>query len=450
MVHSSRAGVRRSLPVLVLALLFAVPAGAATPDNEAFDGSFRLANGDVITGGYFIEGGEESFIYLDAANTAREGGKFKRVGNAAVLRSVIPNTHVTIEFRPGADGSLDTIVWNQKGRKPLSGTRVFAHKSRDVTFASADGTVLHGRLMVPLCKGPHPAIVTVGGSGPADRHGGPFQTFFLQHGMAVLSYDKRGYGPKTTPDNWREPDLSQMSADAAAGVRFLQAQPGIDAARIGLFGSSQGGWVVPDAAVEAPRTAYMILRVGPALSEFETHLYERRQDLRAGGLHGLDLDYAIDLSRALYKLAMAGRPIADADALAAPYLHTAWYKKAFGDGPISKVWSSFWWNWDARNMAVTPVPAIKKFRGPVLWFLAEKDVNVPLVSTRIALERAFAASPGHDHTLKIVKGAPHSFIIPGHEGALHYTNDFFAPMEAWLDARHLSEPSCWRRQAARD
>jgi len=445
MVHFSRAGLRPLLLALAFGVLFVVPAGAAAPDNEAFDGSFRLANGDVITGGYFIEGGEESFIYLDAANTAREGGKFKRVGNGTVLRSAIPNVDVTIEFRPGVDGSLDTIVWKQKGRKPLSGTRVFAHKSRVVSFASVDGTVLHGRLMVPQCKGPHPAIVTIGGSGPSDRHGGPFQTFFLQHGMAVLSFDKRGYGPKTTPDNWREPDLSQMSADAAAGVRFLAAQPGIDATRIGLFGSSQGGWVVPQAAIRKPGAAYMILRVGPALSQFETHLYERRNDLRAEGVHGIALDKAVALSRALYELAMAGRPIADADALAAPYLHTAWYKKAFGDGPISKVWSRFWWNWDARNMAVTPVPAIKKFRGPILWFLAEKDVNVPLVPTRIALTRAFAASPSHDHTLKIVKGAPHSFIIPGHEGALHYTQDFFAPMGAWLDARHLSEPGCWRR-----
>jgi dienelactone hydrolase len=60
----------------------------------------------------------------------------------------------------------------------------------------------------------------------------------------------------------------------AAGVRFLRGQRGIDAARIGLFGPSQAGWIIPLAAREV-RPAFMILIVGPTVSVGEEIFYSR-------------------------------------------------------------------------------------------------------------------------------------------------------------------------------
>ena len=426
--------------LVVAAVLGTTRDATSQASPERFDGSFRLQTGEVITGGYFVEGGEGRYLYMDTDGLERSG-LFEPVDDTTLRSISMGDTpRVELEFIRGADDSFDALVWREPGQAPIRGERIRPFSSREVTFSSADGTRLHGRLLVPECERPHPIVVSVHGSGPVNRYGGTFHTFFLQYGVAVLAYDKRGY--TTAPDAWREPDLADLSADAAAAVRFAASQPGIDPQRIGLFGSSQGGWTAPLAAVMASETDFLIVRVGAALTSAETVLHEIRQEERAGGLSGLDLDYVIQLRRELYDLAMSGAPITAADSLVAPYLDEPWYRTGFGDGPISEIWSRSWWDWSRRNHATTPLPALEEFGGPVLWFLAERDRNVPLVSTRAALDRAFSASRGDDHQIVVIEDAPHSFIIEGPDGRSRYAEGFFSTTRDWMTARGYTDPTC--------
>jgi pimeloyl-ACP methyl ester carboxylesterase len=91
------------------------------------------------------------------------------------------------------------------------------------------------------------------------------------------------------------------------------------------------------------------------------------------------------------------------------------------------------------------VPALEAFDGPVLWFLAERDENVPLVATRVALERAFAAAPGDDHEMVVIEDAPHSFILDGPDGTPRYTDAFFSTMAQWMAKRGFTDRSCWTK-----
>lgn len=428
------------LPFSVLCVSATTEGFCQTPP-QAFDGSFRLETGEVITGGYFVEGGQGRYLYMDTENLDK-GGLFEST-TETILSSlgVLDSKSVEIQFIPGGDGSFDTLEWREPGNASIRGERVYPHSTRDVTFTSEDGTRLEGRLLLPECSGRHPVVVTVHGSGPVNRYGGTFHTFFLKYGVAVLAYDKRGY--TSDPEAWREPDLADLSADVAAAVRFVAAQPEIDTSRIGLFGSSQGGWTAPPAAMMASEVDYLMIRVGAALTSAENVLHEIRQEARAEGLSGLDLDYVMDLRRELYELAMSGAPITAADALVAPYLDEPWYRTAYGDGPISEIWSDFWWGWSRRNHATTPVPALRWFDGPVLWFLGERDENVPLVSTRAALERAFDAAPGDDHEIVVIEDAPHSFILKGPDGKPQYADGFFSYMGDWMVEHGYSHSECW-------
>jgi dienelactone hydrolase len=437
--------VRFNIPALLFFVLlsaFEATEGIAQPNPEAFDGSFRLQTGEVLTGGYFVEGGEGVYLYMDTEGLDK-GGVFERIDDT-VLGSLmmLGDKRVEVEFMPGPDGAYDTLVWREPGREPIRGDRTYPHRSRTVQFTSEDGTTLHGRLLTPECAAPYPVVVSVHGSGPVNRYGGTFHTFFLKHGIAVLAYDKRGY--TDDPEAWREPDLAALSKDAAAAVRFAAAQDEIDDRRIGILGSSQGGWVAPPAAVAALETDFLILRAGAALTSGENLLHEVRQELRGEGLGGMALDHAMDLRREAYALAMAGAPIAAADALAAPYLDEAWYRTAFGEGPISEHWSEWYWGWSRRNHAVTPLPSLERFRGPVLWFLGELDENVPLVSTRAALERAFAAAPGDDHEIVVLDDAPHSFILERPDEAPRYSDGFFDYMGTWMAERGYTHTTCWQ------
>ena len=95
----------------------------------------------------------------------------------------------------------------------------------------------------------HPAIVFLVGSGPNSTHTGLYAHFvrenleqlFLQHGVALLYFDKRGVG--LSEGRWHRTDLYERADDARAAVQFLRQQPGIDPERIGVVGHSQGGSV---------------------------------------------------------------------------------------------------------------------------------------------------------------------------------------------------------------
>jgi dienelactone hydrolase len=424
-------------PPTALVGLAALLAGGAAPANEApptaFDGIFLLEDGSIVNGGYFVEGGQGRYLYMDTA-TLRHAALLEREGERR-FRSTWP-PGIEVEFEP----RLDALLWQPAEGPPLHGRRILRHQSREVAFKAADGLELKGRLLLPPCPSPHPLVVSVHGSGPVDRHGGTFHLFFVRHGMAVLAWDKRNY--VDDPEQWREPDMAALSADAAAAARFGAGLAGIDADRVGYFGGSQAGWVVPRAAVEAGNAAFMVLRAGAAASQLETNLHEVRQELRAEGLEGLDLDQAMALRREVYELAVAGRPIEDADRLAEPWLAYDWYARAFGEGPISELWSRRWWNYARDNLPVSAEPWLARYPGRVLWFLAGADENVPLVTTRIALERGLAASPGNDNEIVVLPDALHSFFVPQPDGSRRYATGFFDRTAEWLDQRGFTGADC--------
>ena len=95
----------------------------------------------------------------------------------------------------------------------------------------------------------HPAIVFLVGSGPNSSHTSLYTDFvrenleqiFLQHGVALMYFDKRGVG--LSEGRWHRTDLYERADDARAAVQFLQKHPDIDPERIGVVGHSQGGTV---------------------------------------------------------------------------------------------------------------------------------------------------------------------------------------------------------------
>ena len=153
------------------------------------------------------------------------------------------------------------------GRATRVRTRQF-----EVRFRSGP-TLLAGTLTLPPGPGPHPALVWVHGGGVQTRDYFPDLVALCQGaGFAVLTYDKRGVGQSggTFPGDLADGRaIDTLARDAQAAVRFLAAQPGIDRARVGLAGHSQGGWVAPLAASREPAARFVVAFAGPALSQGE-------------------------------------------------------------------------------------------------------------------------------------------------------------------------------------
>jgi uncharacterized protein len=181
-----------------------------------------------------------------------------------------------ITFQRDSNGNVTGLTWQTRNPETgelgesQSATRLNL-KSEVVHFTSEDGTNLTGLLTLPGTSGPYPAIMSLHGSEPGtkDNFGSQqMSAFMASHGIAILTYDKRGVGESegSYVEAATERNLSLIAQDAIAGVEYLKSRPEVKADRIGLTGFSQAGWVIPLAASQSKDIAYFIVLSGPVTS----------------------------------------------------------------------------------------------------------------------------------------------------------------------------------------
>ena len=132
---------------------------------------------------------------------------------------------------------------------------------KPVTFKAEDGTLVHGQLFEQKAAAPaghrasKPGIIFVHGGPPRqmllgwhymDYYSNAYAVnqYLATHGFTVLSVNYRlgiGYGRAFHQPDHAGPAGAAEYQDVVAGAHFLQAVPGVDAKRIGIWGGSYGG-----------------------------------------------------------------------------------------------------------------------------------------------------------------------------------------------------------------
>jgi len=153
-------------------------------------------------------------------------------------------------------------------------------------------------------EGPFPAVVIIHGSGKETARDVLLHSwFFVHHGFAVLTYDKRGVGESGGSYKWvivkhGESVLDELAGDALAGVEFLKNYDQIDPNMIGFFGGSQAGWIAPLAASKSSDIAFMALFSGPVCTVGQEMFYSGTTGAGPGDkVEGISLKQASDMAR---------------------------------------------------------------------------------------------------------------------------------------------------------
>jgi dipeptidyl-peptidase 4 len=177
------------------------------------------------------------------------------------------------------------------------------------TYTSADGrTLLHGLLHKPSDFDParrYPVLFsTYGGPGNA----GARETFTLPHayteyGFLVVTLDGRntsGRGKHVQDAIYLNLGVAEVD-DFAAGIRALHGRPYVDAGRVGVFGTSYGGYVSAMALLRHPDLFHAGAAMSPVTDwkHYDTIYTERYmwtpQENEAGYRAGSAMTYVDDL-----------------------------------------------------------------------------------------------------------------------------------------------------------
>ena len=325
----------------------------------------------------------------------------------------------------------------------------------DVTFLSGD-LELAGTLTLPAGEGPHPAVVTISGSGPQNRDGEipgvegyrPFAEIaarLAEDGVAVLRYDDRGVGA-SDGDN-ASATSGDLALDAEAAVRFLQMRPEIDPLWIGLLGHSEGGLIAPYVAARHPGVAFVVALAPPVADSFEGLVTQQRRTLESAGLppevvqrHVAQTRTTLELTadEAWDELEWFLGEMVRGQLAALP----AEQQEAFGDlevaaeGLVAETMVQYrgWMRWFLAHDAAE---TWERLRVPALAVFGGQDVQVDLEQHRGALRDA--ADP-ELVTIATVPGANHLFLRAGTGSVTEYGSleptlmqELFEVLGAWLE-----------------
>ena len=171
-----------------------------------------------------------------------------------------------------------------------------------------DGLTLTGTLHRPSSEGPHPAVLMMQGSGPADRdcdgYFPPIREAFLTRQIATYAFDKPGCGNST--GDWRDYALEDRADQALAALEVLRRHPAIDAESVGIWGQSQGGWLAQLLASRVPDLPFAIANSGPSINVPKQDLYGCEHTMRSLDHPENEIEQTLDFVKALHRAAEQG------------------------------------------------------------------------------------------------------------------------------------------------
>lgn len=262
------------------------------------------------------------------------------------------------------------------------------------------GDALVGDLMLPTGPGPHPVVLLVHGDGPMPRDGfgyyRPLQAALARQGYASFSWDKPGVGAST--GDWEAQSMQDRAEEVTAAAALLRQRSEIDRQRIGLWGISQAGWVMPLALARDPRLAFMIT-VSGAVSWEAQSLFLTRQRLQRDGYSPGQIQQALAWNRRVNRLLQTGASYQD-------YLRLIATAPAGCEAPMS----ASRWRFAARNLTADVRTSLHQVRVPVLALFGAYDRNVD-VPESLAVYRRELARAGHPlSALRLFPRADHGLI----------------------------------------
>lgn len=238
---------------------------------------------------------------------------------------------------------------------------------KKVTIHTSAG-MLTGTLVTPKeYTGKLGLVVFVHGDGPQnDSYDGGYRPLWeklAMSGYASLSWNKPGINGST--GNWLDQGMEDRKQEVLEAIKWARQIPEIDAGKIGLWGASQAGWVIPKVLRDDQEIAFSIL-VAPAINWISQGRYNTRAEMKAEGYSDHEIAAREQQSDKILALLDRHAPYED-------YLATV-----DTEDPMSRDR----WGFVQKNYQSEATNDLKYNQRPVLLILGGQDQNVDVNNTR--------------------------------------------------------------------
>lgn len=307
------------------------------------------------------------------------------------------------------------------------------YEREEVRFTNGDVT-LAGAFIIPKAKGPYPVVVFTHGSSGNSRneHLGEAE-LLAQNGVASLLYDKRGAG-ESTGASWEVATFEELASDAVAAVQYLHTRKDVNQKQIGMFGLSQGTWLIVMAAVKSKDVAFLISVSGSGIPVWEQDIFLATTEMRGLGFSEDDISAAAAFMKQKYEVGRTGLGWEQLDAkmkeLRAAKIE--WFPKYTGESR-SLTNARFWW---LAVFYYDPAADLAKLKIPVLALLGEKDLSFPANKVATRMGEYLKLAGNKDYTFKIFPTANHSIMVPQESNGKPFrriiTPEYRKTMISWI------------------
>jgi uncharacterized protein len=178
-----------------------------------------------------------------------------------------------------------------------------------------NGFVLAGTLSRPASTAEKvlPAVVLVGGSGPADRDElvfgvpilGQIANALADAGLIAVRYDKRGIGQ--SGGRAEAASLADYTDDVRAAVKWLSDRKDVDDKRIAVVGHSEGGAVALMAAAKEKRIAAVVPIAANGVTGAELVLAQQQHLLDRSTMSAEEKQAKVELQKRIHEAVLTGK-----------------------------------------------------------------------------------------------------------------------------------------------
>lgn len=233
--------------------------------------------------------------------------------------------------------------------------------------------ILKGSLVLPKeTKEKVGLVIFIHGDGPANAsYDGQYEPLWEELaslGYASLSWSKPGIDGSS--GNWLNQSMEDRATEALEVMNWARTLPEINSKKIGLWGSSQAGWVIPEINRQDNNIAFNIL-VAPAINWIDQGLYYTLANMQKEGKSLQAQERAKE--EFLWSIAM----------LEQQATYEAYQSSTKADKSITEER----WNFISKNYKSDATEDLRYFYSPVKLFLGGKDLHVDSNHTKQVYEQ---------------------------------------------------------------